>query len=183
MLGPENAQHTTTHPTRPSQAQHDPTTTIPAAPPSQIPRSQRYSQSSNLTKRSHDSVGSISIPSPNPPQTTVIECLSELAPTTQLAAPSQNHPAKHARQTQSAPSHTTKKRKRSQMANQQHLPFTQNLFPSREQLTNIQPNKCITRSHTTCHNQPTTQTLIQTTISSIPQDNSTNPFTQQINNK
>ena len=45
-----------------------------AAPPPQTPRSLRYSQrSSNLTKRSHDSVGSMSIPSPNPPQTTAIE--------------------------------------------------------------------------------------------------------------
>jgi hypothetical protein len=47
---------------------------MPAAPPSQSPRSLRYSQrSSNLTKRSHDSVGSISIPSSNLPQTTAIE--------------------------------------------------------------------------------------------------------------
>ena len=88
----------------PCRIQHHPTTTTPAAPPSQTPCSQRYSErSSNPAKRSHDSTGSISIPFPNPPQTAVIECLSELAPTTQLATPSQNQPAKLARQTQSAP--------------------------------------------------------------------------------
>jgi hypothetical protein len=95
------------------------------------PRSQRYSQrSSNPTKRSHDSVGSIPIPSPNLPQTTAIECLSELTPTTQLAAPSHNQPAKRARQTQSAFPHTTKKRKRNQIVSQQHLLNTQNLLSS-----------------------------------------------------
>jgi hypothetical protein len=59
--------------TTPSQTQHHPTTTMLAAPPSQTPRSQRYSQrSSNLTKISHDSVGSISIPYLNLPQTAAI---------------------------------------------------------------------------------------------------------------
>jgi hypothetical protein len=41
--------------------------------------------------------------------------VSELAPSTQLAAPPQNQPAKCARQTQSDPPHTTKKRKGSQI--------------------------------------------------------------------
>ena len=91
----------------------------------------RYSQrSSNLSKRSHDSVGSMPIPSPSLPQTTAIECLNELAPTTQLAAPPQNQPAKRAWQTQSAPPYTNKKRKHGQTVSQQHLLNTQNLFPS-----------------------------------------------------
>jgi len=112
------------------QAQRNSTATIPASRLSQIPGSQRYSQrSSNLTKRSHDSVGLMSVPSPNLPQTTAIKCLSKLVPTTQLAAPSQNQPEKQARQTQSTPPQTTKKR-RSQTESQQHLPLTQHLVPS-----------------------------------------------------
>ena len=37
-------------------------------------------------------------------------------------------------------------------------------------------------THTACHNQPATQMPTQTTTSSIPQDNSINRLTQQINN-
>ena len=55
------------------------------------------------------------------------------------------------------------------------------LFPSIEQPNISQPNKRITCSHTACHNHHATQTLTQTTTSSIPEDNSTSPFTQQIN--
>ena len=66
---------------------------------------------------------------------------------------------------------------------QQHVLNTQNLFPiPLIQPINSQPNKRITRSHPACHNHPATQTLAQTTTSSKPQDNSTNPFTQQVNN-
>ena len=124
----------------------------------------------------------MSIPYLNPPQTTAIECLVELAPATRLAAPSQNQPAKRARQTKSALPHTNEKRKRSQIVSQQHHLNTQNIFPSTEQLTSSQPNKRITRSPTACHNHPATQTLTKTTTSFIPQDNSTNPFTQQVDN-
>ena len=102
---------------------------------------------------------------------------------TQLAAPPQNQPAKRARHTQSALPHTTQNRKRSQIICQQHLlKNTQNEFPCIEQPTNSQPNKRITRSHTACHNHPATQTFTQTTSSSIPQGNRTNPFTQQVSN-
>jgi len=175
--------------TGPSQTQHHPTTTMPADPPqgnvistSQTPRSLHYSQRSfNLTKSSHDSVGSMSTPSPNPPQTTANECLSELAPISQLAALPQNQPVKRARQTQYAPPHTTKKRKSGQIVSQQHLLNTQNLFPPIKQPTNSQLNKRKTRSHTACHSYPETQTLTQIATASIPQDN-TNPFTQQMSN-
>jgi len=154
-----------------SQTQHHPTTMMPAAPPTQTPRSLRYSQrSSNLTRRSHNSVGSMLIPSPNPSQTTAIECTMNLHLLSSLPLPHKTiQQIVHGIHTP----HTTKKRKRSQIVSQQHLLKTQNVFPFTEHPTNSQSNKRITRSHTACHNHPTTQTLTQTTTSSILQDNCT----------
>ena len=58
------------------------------------------------------------------PQTTAITCLSDPAPTNQLATLSQDKQAKRARHTQDTlPG--TRKRTRSQTESQQHTPLTQ----------------------------------------------------------
>ena len=74
------------------QTQHSLITTMVGPPPSprtETPRSQRYSQRvSNQTKRNHDSISTLPIPLP---QTTAITCLSDPAPTNQLATLSQTN--------------------------------------------------------------------------------------------
>ena len=105
--------------------------------------------------------------------------VSELAPSTQLAAPPQNQPAKRARQTQSTFPHTPLKRENAARQKSSNISSTRQTRFSQQ---NSQPNKHITRSHTACHSQPAKHTLTQTTTPSIPQDNSTSSFTQQISN-
>jgi hypothetical protein len=100
-------------------------TTLEGPPPSprtETPRSQRYSKRvSNQTKRNHNSISTSPIPLP---QATAITCLSEPAPTNQLATLSQDQQAKRTRQTKDAlPG--TRKRTRSQIESQQHTPLTQ----------------------------------------------------------
>ena len=85
------------------QTQHSLSTTLEGPPPSprtETPRSQRYSQRvSNQTKRNDNSISTSPI---SLPQATAITCLSEPAPTNQLATLSQDHQAKRARHTQDA---------------------------------------------------------------------------------
>jgi len=150
----------------------------PPSPRTEIPRSRRYSQRvSNQTKRNHDSISTSPIPLP---QTTAITCLSDSAPTNQLATLSQDKQAKRARHTQdTVPG--TRKRTRSQTESQQHTPLTQILdivalnsqivIQPTEQLTNSQPNKRTTRSQITSHNHHATQAFTQIIT----------PPTQQIN--
>ena len=96
----------------------------PPSPRTETPRSQCYSQRvSKQTKRNHNSISTSPIPLP---QATAITCLSEPAPTDQLATLSQDQQAKRARHTQDAlPG--TRKRTRSQTESQQHTPLTR--FP------------------------------------------------------
>jgi len=105
-----------------SQTQHSLATTVEGPPPSsrtETPRSQRYSQRvSNQTKRNHNSISTSPIPLP---QTAAITCLSDPAPTNQLATLSQDQQAKRARHTLPG----TRKRTRSQTESQQHTPLTQ----------------------------------------------------------
>ena len=132
------------------QTHHFLATTVEGPPPSprtETPRSQRYSQRvSNQTKRNHNSKSKSPIPLP---QTTAITCLSDPAPTNQLATLSQDQQTKRARHTQNTlPG--TRKRTRSQTESQQHTPLTQNkdnvalnsqiVIQSTKQPTNSQPN-------------------------------------------
>jgi hypothetical protein len=106
------------------------------------------------------------------PQTTAITCLSEPAPTNQLATLSQDQQAKRARHTQDAlPG--TRKRTRSQTESQQHTPLTQIIDtvalnsqiviqPTELQPTNSQPNKHTTRSQITSRNHQPTELNLQT---------------------
>ena len=85
----------------------------------ETPRSQRYSQRVfNQTKRNHDSIST----SPTPlPQTAAITCLSDPAPTNQLATLSQDRQAKRARHTQDT------------------LPGTRKGTRSQQKVSNIRP--------------------------------------------
>ena len=106
------------------------------------------------------------------PQTTAITCLSEPAPTNQLATLSQDQQAKRARHTQDAlPG--TRKRTRSQTESRRHTPLTQTIDtdalnlqiviqPTELQPTNSQPNKRTTRSQITSHAQPPCNTSVHT---------------------
>ena len=106
------------------QTQHSLATTVEGHPPSprtEPPRSQRYSQRvSNQTKRNHNSISTSPIPLP---QTTAITCLSDPAPTNQLATLSQDKQAKRARHTQDTL--PVPERGHSQTESQQHTPLTQ----------------------------------------------------------
>jgi hypothetical protein len=165
---------------------------VEGPPPSPRPetlRSQRYSQRVfNQTQKSHNSIST----SPTPlPQTTAITCLSEPAPTNQLATLSQNKQAKRARHTQDT-LHGTRKRTRSQTEIQQHTPLTQILdivalnsqivIQPTEQLTNSQPNKRTTRSQITSHNHHATQTFTQIITPPTQHINIINPITYQVHN-
>ena len=126
MLDPKKlTAHGNISRTEPSQTQHSLATTVEEPPPSprtETTRSQRYSQRvSNQTRRNHNSISTFPIPLP---QTTAITCLSDPAPTDQLATLSQDKQAKRARHTQDTlPG--TRKRTRSQTESQQHTPPTQ----------------------------------------------------------
>jgi len=132
----------------------------PPSPRTETPRSQRYSQRvSNQTKRNHDSISTSPIPLPQ--TTAIITCLSEPAPTNQLATLSPDQQAKRAWHTQDTlPG--TRKRTGSQPVRQQHTPLTQILdtvalnsqilIQPNEQPTNSQPNKRTTRSQHISHN-------------------------------
>ena len=118
------------------QTQHSLATTVEGPPSSsqtETPRSQRYSQRvSNQTKRNQNSISTSPIPLP---QTAAITCLSDPAPTNQLATLSQDQKAKRARHTQDTlPG--TRKRTRSQTESQQHTPLTQ-ILDTCIKLTNI----------------------------------------------
>jgi hypothetical protein len=175
------------------QTRHSLVTTVEGPPPSprtESPRSQRYSQRvSNQTKRNHNSIST----SPRPlPQTTAITCLSDPAPTNQLATLSQDQQAKCARHTQDIlPG--TRKRARSQTESQQHTPLTQIIdtvalnsqivIRPTEQPTNSQPNKRTTCSQITSHNHHATQAFTQ--IITPPTQhiiNIINPIPYQIHN-
>ena len=137
----------------------------PPSPRTEPPRSQRYSQRVS----NHNSISTSPIPLP---QTTAITCLSEPAPTNQLATLSQDQQAKRARHTQDAlPG--TRKRTRSQTESQQHTPLTQIIDtvalnsqiviqPTELQPTNSQPNKHTTRSQITSRNHQPTELNLQT---------------------
>ena len=170
------------------QTQHSLAKTVEGPPPSpqtEAPRSQHYSQRvSNQTKRNHNSIISTS---PIPlPQTTAITCLSDPAPTSQLATLSQDQQAKHAWQTQDT-LHGTRKRTRSQTESQQHTPLTQIIdtvalnsqivIQPTEQPTNSQPNKRTTSSQITSQNHHATQAFTQ-----IITINIINPITYQVHN-
>ena len=142
----------------------------PPLPRTETPRSQRSSQRvSNQTKRNYDPISTSPIPLP---QTTAITCLSEPAPTNQLATLSQDQQAKRARHTQDAlPG--TRKRTRSQTESQKHTPLTQiidtvalnsqiEIQPTELQPTNSQPNKHTTRSQITSRNHQPTELNLQT---------------------
>jgi len=174
------------------QTQHFLITTVVGPPPSprtETPCSQRYSQRiSNQTKRNHDSVNTSPIPLP---QTTAITCLSDPAPTYQLAILSQDQQAKRTRHTQDTlPS--TRKRTRSQSESQQHVPLTQIIdtvalsslivIQPTEQPTNRQPNKRTTRSQITRHNDHAAQALTQIITPPTQHINTINPITYQIHN-
>jgi len=155
----------------------------------EIPRSQRYSQRvSNQTKRNHNSISTSPIPLP---QITAITCLSDPAPTNQLATLSQDQQAKRTRHTQDTlPS--TRKRSRSQTESQQHTPLTQIIdavalnsqivIQPTEQPTNSQPNKHTTRSQITSHNHHATQALTQIITPLTQRINIINPITYQVHN-
>jgi len=147
--------------------QHSLAKTVEGPPPSpqtEAPRSQRYSQRvPNQTKRNYNYISTSPIPLP---QTIAISCLSDPAPTNQLATLSQDQQAKRTRHTQDTlPS--TRKRTCSQTESQQHSPLTQIIdivalssqivIQPTEQSTNSQPNKCTTRSQITSHNHHATQ--------------------------
>jgi len=152
-------------------------------------RSQRFSQRvSNQTKRNHDSISTSPIPLP---QTTAITCLSDPAPTNQLATLSQDQQAKRTRYTQDTlPS--TRKRTSSQTKSQQHTPLTQIIdtvaFSSQiviqptEQPTKSQPNKRTTRSQITSHSHHATQAFTRIITPPTQHINIINPITYQIHN-
>jgi len=172
MLDPKKlTAHGNISRTEPSQTQHSLATTVEEPPPSprtETTRSQRYSQRvSNPTKRNHNSVSTSQIPLP---QTTAITCLSDPAPTDQLATLSQDKQAKRARQRQdNLPG--TRKRTRSQTESQQHTPLTQIIdtvalnsqivIQPTEQPANSQLNKRTTGSQITSHNHHATQASTQ----------------------
>ena len=154
------------------QTQHSLAATVEGPAPSprmETPRSQRYSQRvSNQTKRNHNSISTSPIPLP---QTTAITCLSDPAPTNQLATLSQDKQAKRARHTQDTL--PVPERGHSQTESQQHTPLTQIIDtvalnsqiviqPTELQPTNSQPNKRTTRSQITSHNHHATQASIHT---------------------
>jgi len=161
----------------------------PPSPQLETPRSQRYSQRvSNQTKRNHNSISASPIPLP---QTAATTCLSDPAPTNQLATLSQDQQAKRARHTQDIlPG--TRKRTRSQTESQQHTPLTQILdtvalssqilIQPTEQPTNSQPNKRTTRSQITSHNYHATQAFTQIITPPTQHINIINPITYQIQN-
>jgi len=163
----------------------------PPSPRTETPRSQRYSQRlSNQTKRDHNSISTSPIPLPQ--TTAIITCLSEPAPTNQLATLSQDLQAKRARHTQDTlPG--TRKRTRSQLESQKHTPLTQIIDtvalnsqiviqPTELQPTNSQPNKPTTRSQITSHNHHATQAFTQIITPPTQHINIINPITYQIQN-
>ena len=120
-----------------------------------------------------------------------ISCLSDPAPTNQLATLSQDQQAKHTRHTQDTlPS--TRKRTCSQTESQQHTPLTQVIdtvalssqivIKPIEQPTNNQPNKRTTRSQITSHNHHATQAFTQIIAPPTQHINIINPITYQIRN-
>jgi hypothetical protein len=124
MLDPGNAQHMATYPTLSFPKHNTPLShwwkaspfTTNGNPALTTPlHSQRVS---NQTKRNHNSISTSPIPLP---QTAAITCLSDPAPTNQLATLSQDQQAKRARHTLPG----TRKRTRSQTESQQHTPLTQ----------------------------------------------------------
>ena len=162
----------------------------PPSPQTETPRSQRYSQRvSNQTKRNQNSISTSPIPLP---QTAAITCLSDPAPTNQLATLSQDQQAKRAWQTQDTlPG--TRKRTRSQTESQQHTPLTQiidtvalakltNRIQPTEQPTNSQPNKRTTRSQITSHSHHATQAFTRIITPPTQHINIINPITYQIHN-
>jgi hypothetical protein len=161
----------------------------PPSPRTENPRSQRYSQRvSNQTRRNHNSISTFPIPLP---QTTAITCLSDPAPTNQLATLSQDQQAKRARHTQDTlPG--TRKRTRSQTESQQRTPLTQIIdtvalssqivIQPTEQPTNSQPSKRTTRSQITSHNHHATQAFTQIITPPTQHINIINPITCQIHN-
>ena len=118
-------------------------------------------------------------------------CLSDPAPTNQLATLSQDQPAKRARQTRDTlPS--TRKRTRSQTESQQHRPLTQILdtvalnsqivIQPTEQPTYSRPNKRIAHSQITSHNHHATQAFTQIITPPTQHINIINPITYQVHN-
>jgi len=163
----------------------------PPSPQTETPRSQRYSQRvSNQTKRNHNSISTSPIPLPH--TTAIIICLSEPAPTNQLATLSQDQQAKRAWHTQDTlPG--TRNRTRSETESQKHTPLTQIIDtvalssqiviqPTELQLTNSQPNKRTTRSQITSHNHHATQAFTQIITPPTQHINIINPITYQIQN-
>ena len=160
----------------------------PPSPQTETSRSQRYSQRiSNQTKRNHNSISTS--PLPLPQTTAIITCLSEPAPTNQLATLSQDQQAKHTRHTQDTlPS--TRKRTCSQTESQQHTPLTQVIdtvalssqivIKPIEQPTNNQPNKRTTRSQITSHNYHATQEFTHIITPPTQHINIINPITFQV---
>ena len=123
------------------------------------------------------------------PQTTAITCLSEPAPTNQLATLSQDQQAKRARHTKNTlPG--TRKRTRSQTESQQHTPLnhdtaainSQIVIQPTEQPTNSQPNKRTARSQITSHNHHATQAFTQVITPPTQHIHIINPITYQIHN-
>ena len=163
----------------------------PPSPQTETLRSQRYSQRvSNQTKRNHNSISTSPIPLP---QTIAITCLSDPAPTDQLATLSQDQQAKRARHTQDTLPGTRKKT-RSQTEIQQHTPLTQILdtvalnsqivIQPTEQPTNSQSAKqtLTTRSQITSHNHHATQAFTQSITPPTQRINIINPVTYQVHN-
>jgi DNA primase len=139
-------------------------------------------------KRNHNSISTSPIPLP---QTTAITCLSDHAPTNQLATLSQDQQATRARHTQDTlPG--TRKRTRSQTESQKHTPLTQIIdtvalnsqieIQPTEQPTNSQPNKRTTHSQITSHDHHATQAFTQITTPPTQHINIINPITYQIHN-
>ena len=162
----------------------------PPSPQTETPRSQCYSQRvSNQTKRNHNSISTPPIPLP---QATAITCLSEPAPTNQLATLSQNQQAKRARQTQDALP-VTRKRTRSQTESQQRTPLTQiidtvalnsqkEIQPTELRPTNSQKNKRTTCSQIISHDHHATQAFTQIFTPPTQHINITNSITYQVHN-